>query len=335
MIDNQELSSKRKISIIMPVFNGEKYLGAAIESALGQTYQLLELIIINDGSTDQSDRIVLRYHSDPRLVYIKNARNFGVAASRNIALRHATGDLIVFLDQDDVWLPHKLEIQAKALSLYSEIGLLHARYARIDNFGDLLPYYKSLKPNKFESLCAEIVVGHVFEELFISNDIQPLTSMIPKAVLDRVGYFNEELPGVDDYELWLRIARQYPIGRVETILGYWRKHDTQQSNDGYKMLVMRLKAMDIFFKNDPNATQLVRPKIFINRMYGLIKGTGDYFFWVKQDYAKASIYYSRALRLKPYDLGMFFRKIYCLLPTSTRSRVRILKNRITACLRYF
>lgn len=314
------------VSIIMPVYNGARYLASAIESALAQTWPAIQLILVNDCATDNSAEIIQSYLPDPRITLLANRTNSGVATSRNTALQYATGAFIAFHDQDDLWLPNKLELQMAALQQHPEAGLLHTCYARIDSAGDLLPTDRALEQSAFGNPAAKTLVGDVFEEIFISNDIQPLTSIIPKHVLDTVGRFNPDLPGVDDYELWLRIARRYPIAHLQTITGFWRQHAAQQSKQGYTMLLMRLKAMNIFLSADPDAAKRVNKAAFVTRMHGMNRGAANHYFYNMQDYATARRYFREALKLKPGDVNSLVKLAYCSLPNQARNLLRHLKN---------
>lgn len=317
------------VSVIMPVYNGARYLASAIDSALAQSWPALQLILVNDAATDDSDEIIRRYLPDPRITYLINPANAGVATSRNVALQHATGDYIAFHDQDDLWLPCKLELQMAVMQQHPEIGLLHTRYARIDSAGELFPEYRALDQDAFCNPAAQIRVDDVFEEIFISNDIQPLTSLISKKVLDEVGWFNPGLPGVDDYELWLRIARRYPVGHVQTITGFWRQHAAQQSKQGYTMLLIRLKAMDTFLAADPAAARRVNRAAYVARMHGMNSGAANHYFYNLHDYPTARAHFLKALKLKPGDVGSLIKLAYCLLPDSGRNLLRHLKNKVT------
>lgn len=154
------------VSVIMPVYNGSRYLDQAIRSALAQTHERFELIIVNDCSTDDSDSIIRSHLADPRIVYLCNDANAGVAASRNHALRHARGRYICFHDQDDLWVPEKLALQLDVIEAHPDAGLLHAAYARIDPSGsvfkeDLPQDYGSRDP----SAAATVMQADVFSEI--------------------------------------------------------------------------------------------------------------------------------------------------------------------------
>ncbi|MDP1681031.1 MAG: glycosyltransferase [Burkholderiales bacterium] len=313
----------------MAVYKGEAYLAEAIESALRQTYSNFELVIVDDCSPDQSASVVERYVADGRIIYVRNEKNVGVAASRNRALTLAQGAYITFLDQDDVWLPRKLEIQLAAIKAHPEVGLLHAGYARIDSTGVLLPAYRQLPANKFANPTASINVRDVFAEIFISNDIQPLTTMIPREVIDATGPFDPELPGVDDYELWLRIALQYPVGHIETIVGYWRAHPAQQSNQGYKMLMIRLKAIDLILRRFPEASNRVPRRAFRKRMHSMCRSAANHTMYNLQDFASARDLFFRSVRYRVFDLPSWGKIFYCALPTRLRNTLRWAKRLLT------
>lgn len=310
----------------MPVYNGAKYLADAIDSALAQTYRTMELIIVNDCSNDESEQIILSYQDNPCIRYLRSDSNGGTAASRNLALKHARGGYIAFLDQDDIWLPNKLALQMEALKNNPTVGLLHARYARIDTHGQLLPQYRELGPEHFGNAISVVTTRDVFEEIFISNDIQPLTTIIPRAVLDEVGWFNPELPGVDDYELWLRIAYRYPVANLDTILGFWRQHESQQSNQGYRMLLTKLKAINTFIEAHPEAPRRVAKRAYVERMYSMNRTAGNHHLYDLRDYQAASKYFATALDFRPLDLGCMIKLAYCRLPESVRSTIRNAKN---------
>lgn len=318
------------VSIILPVYNGARYLAAAIESVLAQTYRAIQLIIVNDCATDNSDQIIRRYLHDPRITYRTNNTNLGVATSRNVALECATGELIAFHDQDDLWLPVNLELKVAAFRNHPEVGLLHSRYARIDAQGALLPAYRVLAEDEFGNSSAQVNVANVFEEIFVSNDIQPLTSVVPKKVLDEVGWFNPDLPGVDDYELWLRIARRHLVGHLQTITGYWRMHSAQQSKQGYKMLLIRLKAMETLLSADPSAARLVNRKAFVQRMHGMNRGAANHYFYNMQDYQAAREYLVKCIRLRLTDFDSLAKLGYCSLPPCLRNSIRWTKRKLVS-----
>jgi glycosyltransferase involved in cell wall biosynthesis len=120
-----DCSTAKLVSVIIPIYNEERYVAKAINSVLSQTYQDIEIVLINDGSSDGSKDIIFDYLNLPNVVYLEQS-NGGVAAARNIGLRVARGELIAFLDQDDVWMLQKIELQAQHMHTHPKIGQAHA-----------------------------------------------------------------------------------------------------------------------------------------------------------------------------------------------------------------
>lgn len=314
------------VSVVMPVYNGSAYLGQAIESVLSQTYRNLELIVVDDCSKDDSLQVIGRYAADARIVLLRNEANAGVAASRNRALAQSRGRYVTFLDQDDVWLPRKLELQVAAMAAHPRVGLLHAEYARIDPAGQLMGRAKDFPAARFANTEAPVEVDDVFAEIFVSNDIQPLTSMIPRDVLDAVGHFDPRLRGTDDYELWLRIALRYPVAHLKTIVGFWRAHPAQVSNRGYEQLVMRLEAIDAVLERFPQARRRVPAPAFRTRMHGMCVTIAKENLYLLRDYRLARQMFARALRYRPSDLRAMGMLAYCTLPEPLREALRWVKR---------
>lgn len=314
------------VTVVMPVYNGSAYVCKAIQSVLGQTYANFELIVVDDCSTDDSARAVEQLPHDDRVVFMRNARNVGVAATRNRAIAASRGEFVTFLDQDDVWLPGKLALQVAKISERPELGLLHAEYARIDTAGHLLPAFVELPETRFGCADAPVEVRDVFAEIFVSNDIQPLTAMVPRRVLDEVGHFDPALSGVSDYELWLRIALRYPIGHLRTIVGYWRAHPLQQSRRGYEMLMKRITALEKILARFPEAKARVPRAALRRRMHSMYGYAANENMFRRRDFALARHLFARALRYEPWDADSAAKWLYCSLPESARDTIRRVKS---------
>src|SRR5438067_2461064 len=141
------------VSVIMPVYRGERFVAAAIESVLAQTYRSFELLIVNDGSPDASAREIARFLPHRQIKYIEQ-QNAGVAAARNTGLAHATGELVALLDQDDLWLADKLDRQIAYLDARPDVGLVHTRVQCIDAEGNPRSCTGAIWINPYEGLCA-------------------------------------------------------------------------------------------------------------------------------------------------------------------------------------
>ena len=294
------------VSIITPVYNGEHYLLEAIESALAQTYQNFELLIINDGSTDSSAEIVKPFLKDSRVIYIEQ-QNLGVAAARNAAIKLSKGKYIGFLDQDDLWLNNKLEVQVAVLELNASVSFVHSSHDVVDAQGNTTEY----------DLIAR-VSGYCFEELFKKNRIAVLTVLIRKTIFEEIGLFNEQLSGVDDYDMWLRIAFKYPIKYIDLSLACYRFHDNNVSKNNFKMTVLDLNTITAFLVENPEALNLLNNKVIRARLYELYHQLGGWYAWNAKDFFQARKHYGLAIQNNPFVLNDYYRFIYCSLSNEQR-----------------
>lgn len=179
-------------SVIIPCYNSAKYLGEAIESVLTQSWPDFEIIIIDDGSTDNT-AYVSQSFCDPRVHYIYQ-ENKGLSAARNTGIRHSSGKYIAFLDADDVFLPHKLEVQLAYLEKHPEVGLVAGGYSRIDTEGRVL---YEVKP----------APGTVFpEDLLVRSSFPIHAALVRQTWVERVGCFDETLPAAEDWDFFCRLA---------------------------------------------------------------------------------------------------------------------------------
>ena len=202
------------VSVILSTYNREEYLPRAIDSVLSQDYRELELIVVDDGSTDHTRQVVESY-KDSRIRYMRTPVNKGVAAARNAGIRRAKGELIAFQDSDDVWRQGKLTKQVETLEKASEnVAMVYCIMTRInkDETYRLLPDENILKQER---------QGNLFERLLRGNFIGAPTICVRRAVLtgsDGVGVFDTMMPNLEDYELLLRIAKKYQVAYIDEVL---------------------------------------------------------------------------------------------------------------------
>ena len=196
-----------KISVIIPTYNYGRFVARAVASALAQTLPPHEVIVVDDGSTDETAEVVGRFGDRVRLIRQTNA---GVAAARNHGVRLSSGDFVAFLDADDEWLPAKLERQAGRWAAEPELGLVHCGLQEVGPGGAKL------------RTCSEGAEGWVSEKMILFD--RPVicgpgsTSLIPRAVFDQVGGYDERLPPTEDWDLSYRIACRYKVGFVPEVL---------------------------------------------------------------------------------------------------------------------
>jgi glycosyltransferase involved in cell wall biosynthesis len=295
-----------KVSVIIPIYNGERYIVSAIESVLAQTYKNFEIVIVNDGSTDNSREKLLAYRQLPFVQYIEQD-NRGVAAARNTAIRQATGELIAFLDQDDLWLPSKLEAQVGFMRDHPAVPMVHANVACIDAQGQQVDFDWDNN-----------LSGDCLGQLFQRNRVAVVTVVVKKECLGEVGLLDESLSGVDDYELWLRIARRFPIGRLDEIVACYRFHDLNTSRAGGMMAHRELAAIEQFVKAFPDVTQTIGRRAVSSRKAELHFKLGGWYMWNARDFAAAKREFLAAIKLRPNHLPSCRLFLWCALTPEQR-----------------
>lgn len=207
-----------KISIIMPCFNAEAYILRGVTSAFGQTFKELELIVINDGSTDQSLQ-VLNNVKDSRLKIISQP-NRGVSAARNRGIEEARGEYIAFLDTDDTWHPTCLEKLYEALVSSSQAGLSYCGWQNLGlSGGQGKPYI----PPDYEA-------SDKLGRLLRSCPWPIHAALTYRQVIMEAGGFDERFSNSEDYRLWLYIASHHRIVRVSRVLAYYHFHEGMQAS---------------------------------------------------------------------------------------------------------
>lgn len=202
-----------QVSVIIPVWNGERHLKQAIESILGQDFVDFELIVIDDGSTDRSAEIVSAFADEPRVMLHKQA-NAGVVAARNAGLRLAKAEFVAFLDADDIALPGRLARQVAFLRANPEVAVI----------GTDITYFSDPKgvmhTQKFPFGAARVAVA-----LETGNPLaQPSVMLRKKMAIDAGGYREAFRYGAEDYDLWLRLSEKHPLDNLPEVLTLYRIH---------------------------------------------------------------------------------------------------------------
>jgi len=196
------MNTEPTVSVIIPTYNRELLITRAIRSVLNQTYRDFELIVVDDGSIDNTVGIVNGFN-DPRIKYIRHDKNRGVAAARNTGIKAARGSYIAFQDSDDEWLPTKLEKQLQAFTAAPpKVGVVYSGVWRVEN-------------NKKTYFIHYAKRGNLYYSLFKLGFIYLQSAMVKKECFFKVGIFDEEIPGAEDWELWLRISKYYHFRCIE------------------------------------------------------------------------------------------------------------------------
>lgn len=218
------MSTKGKVSVLISLYNRTEYIKETIESALTQEYKNIEIIIVDDGSTDGGDSLVESIISDDiRLLRHPNAANKGQAASLNLALAHATGEYIAFLDSDDLFLPGKLLAQVDFLEKNSSVGLVYGMGYAIDSSGEII--YNILSDEHQETNDPNTILLDCYFHL-------PAGSLVRKTVLDQAGSFDESLRAGADHDMQVRLAEITRFGFLPNRVYCYRRHHNSLSMSG-------------------------------------------------------------------------------------------------------
>jgi glycosyltransferase involved in cell wall biosynthesis len=218
------------ISVVIPTHNRRRLLARALDSVLSQTVKADEILVIDDGSTDDTDRFVAKTYPQVRLL---RQENLGVSAARNAGIRAARGELIAFLDSDDEWLPRKLERQLEAMESSPSSLLCHTDEIWIRRGRRVNPMKKHRKFG-----------GWIFERTLPLCVISPSSVVAERRLLDDVGLFDESLPACEDYDLWLRVCSRFPVLFLdEPLIVKHGGHEDQLSRRHWGMDRFRIQAL--------------------------------------------------------------------------------------------
>jgi glycosyltransferase involved in cell wall biosynthesis len=206
--------SRPTVSIVLPTYNRAKFIGQAVTSALGQTYDDIEVLVVDDGSVDDTSDIIGTF-SDPRLKYIKLASNAGRSSARNKALQMARGNYIAFLDSDDYYLPQKIEMQVQFLNEHPDVDMVYTASACVDTDEGPIQYFYRAP-----------VSGKIYNEIAF---FKPLTITLPtvmlrRGVLTTVGLFDEQMERFEDTDFWRRVAKHFNIAAIDEVTCHIRSH---------------------------------------------------------------------------------------------------------------
>jgi glycosyltransferase involved in cell wall biosynthesis len=232
-----------KISVVIPCYNGEQYIAAALESVYAQSFGDYEVIVVDDGSTDGTQDVLTPYRD--RLRY-HHQDNQGLAVARNVGLSLAAGDYVTYLDADDIWEPDNLRVKHEVLMRFPDLGGVFSEFSIFDAMGErhshgtkhLFPFF-ARTGRDYADIFEEhhmlplgphsvpVHVGNIFDSLFWGNFILPTSMVFSRARAKQVGEFRPHMRTQQDYEYWLRFSRLFRFAFVDHVLVRYRRHPEQ------------------------------------------------------------------------------------------------------------
>lgn len=213
-----------KVTVVIPAYNAMTFLPETLDSVLQQTFTDFEVLIVDDGSTDAIAAWFTTVNDDQ--VRLISQANQGLSGARNTGIKEAQGDYIAFLDADDLWAPTKLEQQVRCFDRHSEVGLVYTWTRLVDEAG---------KPTgvKYDSQ----IEGNVWQQILVGDIVcSGSSAMVRRDCFDQLGGFDLNLPAAEDFDMWTRIAADYPFAVVKEFLLDYRQHSTSMSRNHRKMM---------------------------------------------------------------------------------------------------
>ncbi len=205
------------VSVVIPCYNDARFLPRALESVFAQTHRETEILLVNDGSTDDTPRIAAAWGD--RIRYFRR-ENRGAGAARNFGISEARGEFIAFLDADDIWYPPKLELQLALFARRPELGVVYTDCHSIDETGAVTGFYLKRRISRRQD---------PVEQLFIRDYMPNSTIVCRRSCFDEIGLIDTSIRLGEDEDLKIRLADRFPVGRVARPLAAWRQHPGNKS----------------------------------------------------------------------------------------------------------
>lgn len=250
-----------EVSVVIPTYNAAHYLVEAVDSVLRQSFQDFEILVMDDGSTDDTEEVARRYHSKVRYF---SQQNSGVAIARNHGIERALGRYVAFLDADDIWAPHKLEIQLAAMADHKDYRICYSAFTITT--ADLTPI--SVNRSRRQA--------HALEDLLLRGNViaTPTTVMGERALFRASGGFDPALSQCADWDMWVRLAAQTDFLYIDEPLACYRRHGANMSRNAPLLERDSLRVLEKGFAMDGVADGLrARRRFALARNYMVVAGT--------------------------------------------------------------
>ena len=227
-----------RVTALVPAYNAVAFLAQALDSALAQRFADFEVVVVDDGSTDDTGAIADRYAAaHPDRIRVIHQPNAGLPAARNVAIKAARGELFALLDSDDVWKPDHLQLAVAAFDANPQLGLVHANIERIDANGDLImtcgPRWRKVR-DPYAAIALRL------------EHVSCPTVVFHRRCVEEVGAFDLQFTGLgcEDRDLWMRIVERFPICYLDVVTASYRLHGSNMSANHGKMSEARLRLLE-------------------------------------------------------------------------------------------
>lgn len=304
-----------QVSVIIPTYNRAHLVGRAVQSVLNQTYQNFEVIVVDDGSVDNTEEVVKNFNNEI-IRYIRHKENGGGAAARNTGIREAEGEYIAFLDDDDEWLPEKLK---KQISLFddksSELGVVYAGLIRVDETGEYVGKQHICVPD----IHVPEKRGWIYEDLLLKDYVGTTsTVLVKKECFEKVGLFDESFSGAEDWDMWIRIAKIYQFDFIESPLIKYHRHANRVTTNLEAKIKDRVMVLNKFFSEIAS-----KRRIYSEHRYGI-----GVLHCRAGNMKKGREEFLRAIKLYPFKLIYFIHFGSALFTPDIYARLARIKEKL-------
>ncbi len=307
------------VSVVIPTYNRSAFLVEAVESVLAQTWEDLEIVVVDDGSTDSTQECVRKYKDKVR--YLRK-ENGGPASARNVGVRLARGVYVSFLDSDDQCYPERIELQTDYLESHPEFAMVYSARSWMDADGQPLGVSSDGRHH--------LPAGEIFLDLFRANYVGSASAVqLRKCCFEKVGFFSESCVPCEDYDLWLRIASEYRIGSLNVPLFRYRLHESglhqnlRRRYSGYMTTLTNALRLDYWAKVD----EKTKRKAVRRRFYEAYVSFG-YGFFERRDLEMARHLFAKAVVIEPWHMKSAAYALATCFPARCIESLRELKQRL-------
>lgn len=314
------------VSVVIPAFNAEKYIKETIDSVLKQTCKDFEIIVVDDGSTDKTKKILEQYIDRINYIFQENS---GPSKARNTGIKIAKGEYIAFLDADDLWPKSKLALQVDFMELHPDIDMVFADMMTFNQDGVILKsYLKNIKRENFYNILLQ--EQHELKDPFLmllrANFIPTGTVMVRRGMLEKYNIkFDENISSVEDLDYWMRVSIFSKIGFIPEILKRKREHEENISKNLLKAKISAIYVRERIQKEFPKLA--VKYKKGFDKRFAELYFSVGYGLFEQYELSEARQQFIRSL-LHKATIKPFLYAVSCFLPLSIIRMIRRIKKHI-------
>jgi glycosyltransferase involved in cell wall biosynthesis len=303
-----------EVSVVIPTFNSARFLDEALQSILDQSFKDYEIIVVDDGSTDQTKQVVARYGDKIKYILQENS---GPAAAKNNGIRNSSGKYIAFLDADDMWLPTKLEKQVKMFRQHPELAMVFTENVCFNEGG----IYKTSLVKR-----SRLMNGDVAKNIFLYSGVATPTVMVRKEIFDRVGLFEEKLYMAEDDNMWVRIAAKFKVALIDEPLVRVRTHPQRATTDKKKLFEMVQTNIHLLSQRSEGVKE--RLENVIPLKLSQVQFSLGYHYFENCDFKGARKAFAKGISCYRWNWRNYLYLLLSFLPKKTIQRIKQLKNKV-------